>query len=835
MANVNNVSFVNNKIIKERSAALNEDEVITGTPFAYRPMDGQDALTSPHNPVAFNFAQQKDVVDLFIPATKQWENCDCKSNNIQHMEMSPSDSTNWLNVKRFKTIPKSYRHRFGAKWGKILFTYSTLLEPMNSHLFILLLSANHKQNCCESCFIQHLKAISLVSLRLNIEMGPGWWSFFSDMHILGGYDTVLNRVDVLANYASTCQAIRGCDSKWLRDNISNTVTKIGGTGSSKQNTFEQFIRFRDNWALPGASTAGTPTLIQIGNYTSKPRKIRGKFANTLSYTDEQLSAEALAGHPARIFPFRKADEPTKTRVVQSYDMWSYLRCSYAESFFEDYNAHGEWTTAGMSVAQRAEARIRLLSHLKTKPKAEAISLDQSAFDEHQRKSLVRHAMCALWDHAIGLSRANLKPQLRRLKEADINSFDAAGVYSKKGRTVTKECDWLQGLPSGHKWTTLIDSLINKAESEYVCAKMHLELYDGLWQGDDAVLIVRGPVDKEVMTSIFNGMDLDVNPDKTWVSNVRFEFLHEVHGPEGVWAFPARVAKSCLWKKPELGNTSFTPPHLKIQERWDTFRKGIRRGLDLITEYRDDVISTIKKYSKTRNPVEVADAYLRTPLALGGGGLGTSGRVSACWLAPTVRYSKIKILTKVAFDSPKDTLVVHRAVMKRLGASQPLPASKPVFQHRRLARIHSPPSLGNLNGKLPKTDWVSSDFNLLSNGRPIDAWMYKLRLESCLSGKDKIPEYLCPSTALKNSPMGVDAAMRFLAKWSNESINLTNAFTNSEPFVNTQRYFRRLWHGMLSNVVTFGTRPTDLSVEFAKLGFAAWRQTHLDLVGVRVAV
>lgn len=786
----------------------------------------QNQGDDPRTPLVFNIHDCLRMDD-FVKACHTWNNCACEV-PITDISFSPSDFRNWKAPTGTK--PLRLFRPFGPKWCRIFTSYLDICPPeIRNKISAVLLSNVKTRRPCEKCLIDHLKEISLTALRLNISDGPGWWSFLCDIHVLGGYDTVLNRVDVLATYERDSQEIRGSDNQRLRDKIASTCQAFVGVKANRQPTFAQFIRFRDSWALPGASTHGEPAQVRI---RGKNRRVRGKFANTLSMTDEELVSLAKTEGPAVIYPFRKMDEPVKTRVVQSYDLPAYLRCSYADSLIQNYNGNKVWTTMGMRPEARAMARSRLMGFLKTKGYY-AVSLDQSAFDEHQRKSLVRFTLASIWRRVIELADPSLTEELEQLAAIDLDSFDSARVCRKIGGRSEFVCEWKQGVPSGHKWTALIDSLINKAESEVVAEDLELDLVSGLWQGDDAILLVRGnnPVSPSSLGAAFESYGLSVNVAKTWVSDVRFEFLHEIHGPEGAWGFPARVAKSILWDKPNSGAASqYASPHQLHIQLWDTLLKAARRGFNVYDIHKKDVVKCLEKSGVKHAHVKAAE-YLASPIALGGGGYGSNGRTAGSWSSPQLLFNPVQISSKLGLQGKSDPSVYRRAALRRLGLQMSLPAISAKFTVHTIRPAATLSPKTDILGAIPRCDWLVSDFKQ----KKVDAWDKKLKLEDCFASNVKITPDLCPNPVLLTANMGLDKACRLINKWSDHSINLSNSFSSAEPFRPQQQWADRIWASIVAHTALMLKSGSFLKEEAERLAYAGFKMASRIPAGMRVAV
>jgi len=456
-----------------------------------------------------------------------------------------------------------------------------------------------------------------------------------------------------------------------------------------------------------------------------------------------------------------------------------------------------------------------------------VSLDQSAFDESQLKSLVRFTLQCVWDRVVESARPDLQNQLSELRAVDLLSFDNAKVYKKALGTAKFICDWQQGVPSGHKWTALIDSLINRAETLYAIRKLNIPLDCGMWQGDDAAIIVHCTKEQaSALPSTFASMGLSVNAAKTWISDKRFEFLHEVHGPEGAWGFPARIGRSLLWNKPILGSGGYTPPHLQATEMWDVYRKAIRRGLSVEEPFLKSVLRWSKSDKKT------CLEFLNTPLAMGGGGLGATGRIAASWTKPKVKYNFIKICTPIRMsigNTDLDKKAIARAVVRRIGEAAPIPVKPATLNLFRIKGSSNMSEIKPAIQRVPKTDWVLFDCN------SVDAWRYKLLLEYYLTSGDAIPKYLVASKALLESRMGWDSAIRLINKWSDYSICFANSYSSGESFAPIADWTNKVWAGILSHTAMYRTNGSRLVDEASRLAFAAWQLTQQCLAGMRVAV
>ena len=680
------------------------------------------------------------------------------SSKLSATNMSLMDSQLWRGGETGVKGVSGYFRCFGPKWGRILAAYFELVPKEARPQCARVLLRRQKAvvaSYCETCWIDRLKEVSVAATRTSITLGPGWWSYLCDIHVLGGYDTPLNRVDVLQGYEHVVgRQGAGTDNARLRHFVDETVSRLKVRNPHEQIPFSKFIEFRDTWGLMGAATMGRPAEVYV---KGKRQRVRGKFPSLLCMSDAEIITAARAARPALIYPFRKPDEPVKTRVVQSYDTCSYLRCSYADWMIADYNGAGAgaWTTLGMTQEHRAWWRFNLSTRLRS-GEFVAVSLDQSHFDESQRKSLVRYALAAIWDRVITSARADLVPELTYLRDVELFSFDHAEVRVKSSSGERLLCSWEQGVPSGHKWTGLIDSVLNRAETLWVSEFLGYKLDVGLWQGDDAIVLAQKGGTASDWARGYAALGLEVNEHKTWVSSTRFEFLHELHGEEGAWGMPVRAARSILWKKPLVGSSGFSAPHVALAEHWADLLRAQRRGLRCWGIALRSVTRAFARSGISRPAVKAA-AWLQTPSALGGGGWGSSGRLAGEWEAGKLRWQKVELRSPVRMSGGSERCR-YRCAIRRLGFAAPLPFSPARFVLWRVAPIsRTPPGLARVVKRLPKTAWEAADYN-----RGIPAWDRKIRLEDALNGHGRVTPDLCPSHFVLKSPIGVDRAILSLS-------------------------------------------------------------------------
>nr|USL98313.1 RNA-dependent RNA polymerase [Phytophthora castaneae RNA virus 3] len=665
--------------------------------------------------------------------------------------------------------------RFGMKWGNVLERYAQATPRETKPYWDLVREAG--ECCCETGIIAWLKELGRLCTALTVHLGRGPWTYFCDIHVLGGYDTVLNRVDVLAEVAGQVGSEKPASKlEEYRDEVRclvrETLHCVRVRAEVKQG-FSEWVRFRDNWSAPGACSIGEAADVVIeANGTVQNVRARGKFGKTLRMSDEELKEAAFLACPAQVSPFRKIDEPVKTRAVYAYDTRSYLRCSYVSDLMGDYNTYGIWTPLGCSNMARAEQRLAILGRLGRGSRA--VSLDQSAFDLNQPKWAVKLAMEEVFAHVARFCAPEVRDEVVRLGEVECASFEDA--------VVPGVCAWKRGVPSGHKWTALIDSLLNRAESLLAARERGVSVRYGLWQGDDAVLFESG-TPRMSWAEAYALLGLEVNSKKTWVDPDSCEFLHEFYSGKTISAFPARSYRSVLWGRPAMGLSVFLSKTDYLKERLETLQKCARRGLVKMDKVAVSLL--VRKGLSADKAREV----LCTPRFYGGLGWSDPCRTGFRLSGGKVSYRRCRLESPVFGKKPNR--VTEFAALKRLGATLPMPTTDLVATAFAAKGVERALPRAVLGGRVAlKMSWAWTD-------KIPDPWMTKLRLEAAVGRVIPWRDDYVPDAFIRNAIVGSRKAYSVASKWMSESFNLDDCESTGQSRACIADWGNRTWLSFLS--------------------------------------
>ncbi|BBD50443.1 RNA-dependent RNA polymerase [Pythium polare RNA virus 1] len=696
-------------------------------------------------------------------------------------EFSDKDLSLWKAVG-FRGRKTAGTQRLGGKWRTILNRYRGVIPASALSYFFTIV--NKCSVCCEAGIIEWLKEFGRVCTAATVHVGHGPWTYFCDVHVLGGYDTVLNRVDVMANIRDSVglPLVSGLSDyeDVLRGHVRDALRNVR-VDSGMDVAFADWVRFRDNWTVPGACNIGKHAILEVRRPGRgvKRAKAGGKLGKTLCLSDQELVRLATERCGAQILPFRKEDEPVKTRVVFGYDTRSYLRCSYADAFLGDLNANGSWTPLGCSVADRAQQRIDIWTRLGGSAER-AVSLDQSSFDLNQPKWAVRMAIEEVFNRIIDCCHPELVEEVTKFKELELFAFDEARVGDV--------CMWGRGVPSGHKWTALVDTLLNRGECLIAAELRGVEVVRGLWQGDDGLVFEKG---KATMSwaDAYDKLGLVVNAAKTWVDSTSCEFLHEFYSASGVRAFPARAFRSVCWDKPVMGASSFLSGTERLNSRLDVLLKCARRGLYRMAD------EAVRMLTKRGLSAVHAKEVLCTSRNLGGLGWSDSMRRALVVKGSEVEYRHVSIVSPV-FGSGSSGCFSFGA-LRRLGAHMPLPVSELVVSSRWVSPV----------AEVPVHDRLGRDTKLRLNWNfrdPVsDPWRRRLEMEWMLARGRDWCDALVPDECCRTSPLGAERAFRFASRWASERLNLDCELTTGESWCVLADLGNRMWMGLVACMVGSG--------------------------------
>jgi hypothetical protein len=665
------------------------------------------------------------------------------------------------------------------KWGYVMAGYARSLPRDVFGIFVE--TVRCLPDACEECHINNLKELSRMSLERVLERDELWRMCLLDLKVLGGFDTVLNRKDPFEEY----QKDYGTESEQKFDErlkfwIDDTLDKIDYVAVDF--SFEDFVSFRDGWAMPGASVQGTAKKVQVvgSDGSRKSLRVKDKWFALSHLDDDEIVRRCWGKEKTIVRPFVKQDEPAACRTVQCYDTWSIIRTSFIEQGLGDLNGKGQWTSIGLGSEDRQKMRRRLLYHAGDWK----LCTDQSGFDVHQNIEWVKYVARALFAR---IGKRN--PSMRRLIAKELESLD--NVFLEfEGR----EMEWKNGVLSGYKFTALFDSILNRAETRWVLEKMRREdIKMETYQGDDAIVVLSGWICKSEVAEVYRQLGLEVHSEKTWVTRGNTEYLHEVYLRNRVVGFPARAFRAIAWKKPLSNLMEAEVGWDKLKALLGVMRMAVRRGLKV----NDMVRRILRNYGLVLG--DKFREWWSTPYVFGGFGAGTWGRIGL--VGERVRRKGVQYRMHVRGLAHRGDLWLHAAMARAEGAL-PIPGIKTVLSWEAVkgsATMDKMEADRAMEEPRVKVDWTLAD---LTHYR--DAYLRKLKLEWKLRTGEKIIAADLPR--FFGYMENIDRAYRKYRKLISDKVGIDETSTSGESHYRLSDWANDVWAGLCYRRVRVGDVP-----------------------------
>lgn len=740
--------------------------------------------------------------DLNLPGV---ESCSCEEGRILDLTFSEMDLGLWKrSAGSSARVLKGFAN-LGRKWGGVFGLYREHL-PRRVKPLLEYVASCVSGNVCENCLIAYLKDVSRLCLAKIISEGMSDIIYLLDLSTLGGYDTLPNRTDPM----STIRAEFGTEAEIpmphrLHYWIEKAVDKM--KFRPLPCSFEAYVGFRDAWANEGASTYGKATNLAIdkGLKGVKNFKLRNKWFKALGKTDRMIYLDCIRPSRAQVKPFKKIDEPARSRTVQCFDTRSLIRTSYLGEAISSYNGREAWTTLEIGQVEKHKLRKSLLR----KDGLWRLCIDQSGFDWHQWKEAVLAAFDAIVRRVVRYGGEDAAEVARIERIALVGAFLEVPTEGKM--------EWLKGVLSGMKWTALIDTILNFAETRYVMERIGAEVVEEWYQGDDVILKLRDSVCVSQVAREFKNMGLQVNWLKTWLSQSRCEFLHEIYAANAVWAFPARIMKSMIWSKPQTSSRGRVSSD--IRQDLSILQKAARRRLVRLYPVARRLIKGVDRLADNESIMQC----WHTPILFGGLGFGSRGRISMKIAVVAKRRFKFAVDCTINLKV-SDARVRNHAIATRASDIVNFPGIQTTIEFSKIKGAECMPvktSIGLAGRTKPCITWSIRDLRKYP-----DAYSRKLTFEWKLASGEEI----LPSDFPRPVFSGVenfDAKIRTFIRLSRlVRINLESASWSAEPYFPIVMWGRRVWNGVCVAASTEGfLKRHNLDTTVSELLGAVWHHTR----------
>jgi hypothetical protein len=419
----------------------------------------------------------------------------------------------------------------------------------------------------------------------------------------------------------------------------------------------------------------------------------------------------------------------------------------------------------MSQKEKIDFRRSIFS----KNKATWVCTDQSNFDLNQPVEWILYALEMLYTRLV-----RVNPHMKEIVDIELRSLRNVFIHVD-GKQPFK---WGSGVLSGFKFTALLDSILNRAESRVVLQRLGVNdvLFEA-YQGDDAIMGLRDAPSREGLVREYEKMGLKVHPQKTWISKNATEYLHEIYIDGKVLGFPARAFKAVAWASPNTG-LGGTFGSAKVRALLSTLLMAYRRGLMVL-----DMTKRFMRSLGLSGPK--VDAWLCTPSIYGGFGAGTVGRVSL-----DIR-SKRTLTFRTQLSNIWGGKFYEQAARLRVESACPIPGVENTYTLRRFKgeQKMSDTTAGLFSEiGVVRTEWGVRDLSIYP-----DAYLRKLKLEWKLRSREKILDQDLP-TGFLGLP-DVDDAYRKYRKLMNQVLSVETGWSSSESYSRLSDWANGVWAGI----------------------------------------
>lgn len=294
--------------------------------------------------------------------------------------------------------------------------------------------------------------------------------------------------------------------------------------------------------------AGTGRTTQIHVEGRKMRTSRAKPIDGVHKTDITIDLELRTPVRERMIVMQKS-EGGKIRGVVKTSNEINRKMNYLSTWMENGLHGSRLSTLFAGEKGNEEIDFDLIGAARN-PGLLKVPLDQGGFDQHQSRESI---LVVLKEIGLFLEpRVNHK-DFSQVWEALWNSLSVLGSSVEIGDFYRG--DWGNGLPSGWRWTAILDTILNICSFRVVRRVAACRLGRPFWignfyaQGDDVIFTATNKEAIQLIIDSYGQIGYEVHPEKTYISDHRGEFLRRSYEPEGVTGYLAR----------SLGNLRFRTP------------------------------------------------------------------------------------------------------------------------------------------------------------------------------------------------------------------------------------------------------------------------------------
>ncbi|APG76006.1 hypothetical protein 2 [Hubei toti-like virus 19] len=298
--------------------------------------------------------------------------------------------------------------------------------------------------------------------------------------------------------------------------------------------------------MRGKSGTGITTTVLIDGKNVRTRRIKGIEATVK--TDVEMIKNMLYSSRESFHVLEKS-EGAKSRPVVKTGNDLFRKMDFLSEWVEKgvYNSKTSTLYADARTIQEIDEEIMQAVE---NTRLYKVPMDQSNFDWHQNRASIITIMLIQGIHMFE----------KGAPEEYIAVWGAMwdSLFSQKVNVVLGEqiMEWLNGLPSGLRWTAYLDTELNKSSFAVTkklaerTIKTGIPIFSHVSQGDDINYATTRLEYVQWILHIYNSIGYEAHPAKTFISKERTEFLRKSYEKGfGVTGYNVRTMLSIRFRNP----------------------------------------------------------------------------------------------------------------------------------------------------------------------------------------------------------------------------------------------------------------------------------------------
>lgn len=304
----------------------------------------------------------------------------------------------------------------------------------------------------------------------------------------------------------------------------------------------------DDWLARGSwmrGRGGTGVILDTHIKGRRTRTRRNKGTDAVIMSDATIRNELYTPYPQQLIVMQKS-EPTKIRPVVKSDNQLFRKMDFLSEVIERGLYGSRLSPLFLGAVGNEKLDLYIFRHIK-----EGLNcpLDQGSFDNHQSKASILVVLQAIHDHCF--KDLTIPAEYTRVWAAMANSLTHPETLVINGKFKKA---WNNGVPSGWRWTALVDTILNIVTFRINVKLAQLKhgggaVWDAVHQGDDIHFKTSSVSFTNKLVDTYLQTGYEVHPQKTYLSKSRTEFLRRSYEEGGITGYLPRILSAIRFRNP----------------------------------------------------------------------------------------------------------------------------------------------------------------------------------------------------------------------------------------------------------------------------------------------